>query len=183
MGIDLTMLVWPLLLAATATGVSGHGGMVWPPIWQDGHYTPLNKIYNYKIYSDPKVKDPNTGKPIADARSWLTDQAYIGGHGTISRPLACRPTTVLQHAPHSSTPGQLLAGHQTWEVVAGFSGETLMAAQHMMTCVHPGQTVGTLRGDLKEEAPGLLARAPSRSTSPKPRTPNGGGEATNGLVG
>ena len=61
--------------------MSGHGGMVWPPIWQDGNYTPLNKIYNYKIYSDPKVKDPNTGKPIADARSWLTDQAYIGGHG------------------------------------------------------------------------------------------------------
>ena len=39
------------------TQVSGHGGMVWPPIWQDGHYTSLNKITGYKIYSDPKVKD------------------------------------------------------------------------------------------------------------------------------
>ena len=40
----------------SATQVSGHGGMVWPPIWQDGHYTSLNKITGYKIYSDPKVK-------------------------------------------------------------------------------------------------------------------------------
>merc|ERR1719192_1787653 len=70
-----------LLLANLALEVSGHGGMVWPPIWQDGHYTSLNKITGYKIYSDPKVKDPNTGLSIADARAWLTDQAYIGGHG------------------------------------------------------------------------------------------------------
>ena len=28
-----------------------------------------------------QVKDPNTGLSIADARAWLTDQAYIGGHG------------------------------------------------------------------------------------------------------
>merc|ERR1719225_2537422 len=70
-----------LLLASLALEVSGHGGMVWPPIWQDGHYTSLNKITGYKIYSDPKVKDPNTGLSIADARAWLTDQAYIGGHG------------------------------------------------------------------------------------------------------
>jgi len=70
-----------LLAAAALAGVSGHGGMVWPPIWQDGRYTPLNKIYTYYIYSNPKVMDPNTHRPIKDARSWLTDQAYIGGHG------------------------------------------------------------------------------------------------------
>merc|ERR1719184_474865 len=76
------MLSLSLLLAAAAlAGVSGHGGMVWPPIWQDGHYTPLNKIYSYNIYSQPKVMDPNTNRTIKDARSWLTDQAYIGGHG------------------------------------------------------------------------------------------------------
>ena len=76
------MLALSLLLAAAAiAAVSGHGGMVWPPIWQDGHYTPLNEIYSYYIYSDPKVMDPNTNRTIKDARSWLTDQAYIGGHG------------------------------------------------------------------------------------------------------
>merc|ERR1712122_333210 len=82
MGIHRIMPALPvLLLASLALEVSGHGGMVWPPIWQDGHYTSLNKITGYKIYSDPKVKDPNTGLSIADARAWLTDQAYIGGHG------------------------------------------------------------------------------------------------------
>merc|ERR1711963_1385746 len=82
MGIHRIMPALPvLLLACLALEVSGHGGMVWPPIWQDGHYTALNKITGYKIYSDPKVKDPNTGLSIADARAWLTDQAYIGGHG------------------------------------------------------------------------------------------------------
>jgi len=76
------MLALSLLLAAAAiAGVSGHGGMVWPPVWQDGHYTPLNEVYNYSIYSDPKVIGPNTNRPVKDARSWLTDQAYIGGHG------------------------------------------------------------------------------------------------------
>ena len=44
--------------------MSGHGGMVWPPIWQDGHSTSLNKITGYKIYSDPKVK-------ICSECSWL----------------------------------------------------------------------------------------------------------------
>ena len=34
-------------------------------------------ITNFKS----KVKDPNTGLSIADARAWLTDPAYIGGHG------------------------------------------------------------------------------------------------------
>ena len=33
------------------------------------------------LISNVQVKDPNTGLSIADARAWLTDQAYIGGHG------------------------------------------------------------------------------------------------------
>merc|ERR1712209_99536 len=102
MGIHGIMPALPvLLLASLALEVSGHGGMVWPPIWQDGHYTSLNKITGYKIYSDPKVKDPNTGLSIADARAWLTDQAYIGGHGdnfktTVGRRGSCTSVGLLR---------------------------------------------------------------------------------------
>ena len=49
------------LLAGVST-VLGHGGMVWPPIWQDGNALSLDEVYNNRIMSDPPVVDPKTGK-------------------------------------------------------------------------------------------------------------------------
>merc|ERR1719427_1201825 len=71
-----------LLLLSVVASVSGHGSMLWPPIWQDGHYVPLEKIDSQLAFSDPPVEDPNIpGKPIKAVKVWLTDQAYLGGHG------------------------------------------------------------------------------------------------------
>ena len=70
-----------LLLLAGVWSVHGHGGMVWPPIWQDGNYLALDDVYNNTIRSDPMVWDNKTGKAIDNTKSWVTDQAYTGGHG------------------------------------------------------------------------------------------------------
>merc|ERR1712080_634940 len=60
----------------------GPRGMVWPPSWQDGKHLSIEEVSGKWISSDPPVVDPNTGKKINNINSWLTDQAYIGGHGT-----------------------------------------------------------------------------------------------------
>merc|ERR1719468_1201206 len=70
-----------LLLLSAVPLVTGHGGMLWPPAWQDGAGVPLNKITDLFVYSDPAVKDPSSGRTVKSIRSWLTDQAYLGGHG------------------------------------------------------------------------------------------------------
>merc|ERR1712080_563152 len=80
MGSQSTML--SLLLCSFITSVLGHGGMVWPPSWQDGKHLSIEEVSGKWISSDPPVVDPNTGKKINNINSWLTDQAYIGGHGT-----------------------------------------------------------------------------------------------------
>jgi hypothetical protein len=54
---------------------------VWPPIWQDGQHTPLEERFDIMAWHEPDVVDPNTGKAIRYVKSWLTDQAYTGGHG------------------------------------------------------------------------------------------------------
>jgi len=61
--------------------VSSHGGIVWPPIWQDGVHTPLEERWDHLAFSVPQVRDPNTGRRIRSVKSWLTDQAYTGGQG------------------------------------------------------------------------------------------------------
>jgi len=71
-----------LLLCSFITSVLGHGGMVWPPSWQDGEHLSIEKVSGKRITSHPPVKDPNTGKEINNINRWLTDQAYLGGHGT-----------------------------------------------------------------------------------------------------
>jgi len=62
--------------------VSGHGGILWPPAWQAGAAIPIEEITKFKVYSEPEVRDPKIPwKKIRELRSWLTDQAYLGGHG------------------------------------------------------------------------------------------------------
>jgi len=70
-----------LLLACVWPAAHGHGGMVWPPIWQDGNYLGLDEVHTNKIMSNPPVRDPKTNKTIDNTKSWSTDQAYTGGHG------------------------------------------------------------------------------------------------------
>jgi len=74
-----TML--PLLLVFLVPLVAGHGGMMWPPSWQDGVGVPLKELDTYKATTIPYTKDPATGRAIISIRAWLTDQAYLGGHG------------------------------------------------------------------------------------------------------
>ena len=61
--------------------VSGHGGVLWPPIWQAGVATPISKLKNEWVFTEPKARDPNTGREVYKAKSWLTAQAYTGGIG------------------------------------------------------------------------------------------------------
>ena len=61
--------------------VSGHGGVLWPPTWQAGVATPIWKLKNEWVFTEPKARDPNTGREVYKAKSWLTAQAYTGGIG------------------------------------------------------------------------------------------------------
>jgi len=71
----------PLLLLPLVPLVAGHGGMLWPPSWQDGVGLPIYKINDYHVESTPVVQDPESGRRVRSIKSWLTDQAYLGGHG------------------------------------------------------------------------------------------------------
>jgi len=70
-----------LLLLSAVPLAAGHGGMLWPPSWQDGVGLRISKINDYKAFSDPIVRDPISGRGAVSIKNWLTDQAYIGGHG------------------------------------------------------------------------------------------------------
>merc|ERR1712212_1346482 len=74
------MLLAILPLAFLAS-VNAHGGMMWPPTWQDGVGRPLEALTNDSVFSQPIVRDPNSGRKVINIKSWLTDQAYTGGVG------------------------------------------------------------------------------------------------------
>merc|ERR1711963_1130701 len=66
---------------AFLASVNAHGGMTWPPTWQDGVGRPIEALTNDSVFSVPIVKDPNSGRSVVNIKSWLTDQAYTGGVG------------------------------------------------------------------------------------------------------
>merc|ERR1711950_78895 len=70
-----------LLPFAFLASVSAHGGMMWPPTWQDGFGRPIEALTNDSVFSVPLVKDPNSGRSVVNIKTWLTDQAYTGGVG------------------------------------------------------------------------------------------------------
>ena len=70
-----------LLPFAFLGSVSAHGGVLWPPIWQAGEATPIEELTTTEAFSEPKVRDPNSGHIVKSVKSWLTDQAYTGGVG------------------------------------------------------------------------------------------------------
>merc|ERR1719228_1074699 len=113
----------PLLLLLVVPLVAGHGGMLWPPSWQDGVGVPLNKINTFYVQSNPAVKDPESGKRVRSIKSWLTDQAYIGGHGdefegvgNVTNP-ECRkqPFCVDKKTPWSSPGSAPLSMINQWD--------------------------------------------------------------------
>merc|ERR1712038_1156490 len=75
------MMSFPLLPLAFLGSVSAHGGVLWPPIWQAGVATPIEELTTDEAFSDPVVRDPNSGRVVKSVKSWLTDQAYTGGVG------------------------------------------------------------------------------------------------------
>jgi len=70
-----------MLLLCLLPLVSGHGGMLWPPSWQDGKKVPLESITSYWVPAEPRVLDPASGRLVGNLKAWLTDQAYLGGNG------------------------------------------------------------------------------------------------------
>merc|ERR1711953_1542676 len=70
-----------LPLAFLSSSVSGHGGVLWPPVWQDGVGRPIEELSGHIVMSEPRVRDPNSGVRVRSTKSWLTDQAYTGGVG------------------------------------------------------------------------------------------------------
>merc|ERR1712055_1242805 len=70
-----------LLPLAFLGSVSAHGGVLWPPVWQAGVATPIEELTSHYAFTEPKVRDPNSGVVVKSIKSWLTDQAYTGGVG------------------------------------------------------------------------------------------------------
>ena len=64
-----------ILLLAGVSSVLGHGGVVWPPIWQDGEGLGLEEVYMSWIMTNPPMVDPKTKNSIDNIKSWSTDQA------------------------------------------------------------------------------------------------------------
>ena len=85
-------MVFILLVFAFLSSASGHGGVLWPPIWQDGYGVPIDQIFDHYvsskpgstfwwIRSQPNVRDPINGRAYVNPKIWATDQAYTGGIG------------------------------------------------------------------------------------------------------
>merc|ERR1712110_432445 len=78
---EISRMLLVLLPFALLASVSAHGGMMWPPTWQDGFGRPIEALTNDSVFSEPVVLDPNSGRAVKNIKSWLTDQAYTGGVG------------------------------------------------------------------------------------------------------
>ena len=85
-------MLWTLLVFAFISSASGHGGMLWPPIWQDGYGVPIDQLFDHyvtskpdwsfwTIRSHPNVRDPINDRAYINPKTWATDQAYTGGIG------------------------------------------------------------------------------------------------------
>jgi len=74
----LVLLPLSLLLAP----VRPHGGLVYPPPWQDGDHRGVEEVYSGHLHHNPVQVEPITGNKIDKVTQFLTDQAFIGGHGT-----------------------------------------------------------------------------------------------------
>jgi len=70
-----------LIIACSIPAVFGHGGMIWPPSWQNGLQNPLENVSSIFIASDPAVRDPTTGREILTTKSFLTDATFLTGQG------------------------------------------------------------------------------------------------------
>jgi len=70
-----------LIIACSIPAVFGHGGMIWPPSWQNGLQNPLENVSSNIIASDPAVRDPTTGREILTTKAFLTDLTFLTGQG------------------------------------------------------------------------------------------------------
>ena len=80
-----------LFIFAFLSSVSAHGGILWPPIWQDGFGVPTNQLWDHYVSSTtrdfwfirsiPWVRDPINDRSYINTKTWATDQAYTGGIG------------------------------------------------------------------------------------------------------
>jgi len=70
-----------LIIACSIPAVFGHGGMIWPPSWQNGLQNPLENVSSNVIASDPAVRDPTTGREILTTKDFLTDATFLTGQG------------------------------------------------------------------------------------------------------
>ena len=63
-----------LALLPFLSSVSAHGGMLWPPIRQDRVGLPIEQFSAHYVSSNPKVRDPKSGRVYVNTKTWLTDQ-------------------------------------------------------------------------------------------------------------
>ena len=87
-----------IILLAGVSSVLGHGGVVWPPTWQDGEGRGLDEVYMKWVSTggdwESTQVDPKTGRRIDNVKAWSTDQAYTYGHG--------QDETLEKTAPHTN---------------------------------------------------------------------------------
>ena len=66
-----------LTVVVVPAAVLGHGGMVWPPIWQNGRGVRPELLNNSNIGSEPPARDPVSGRDITQLKVWLTDHVAV----------------------------------------------------------------------------------------------------------
>ena len=86
------MSTWSVVVAVVVGALPGpawqHGGLVWPPPWQDGDHLDIEQVefllssltncdvevYTWQLHHHPVQHEQNTGKKIQNVNAWLTDQ-------------------------------------------------------------------------------------------------------------
>merc|ERR1719154_416097 len=70
-----------IIILSSLPLVFGHGGMLWPPSWQNGQYKTIETADSMVIASDTPAIDPTTNLEIRRTTSFLTDVTFVSGHG------------------------------------------------------------------------------------------------------
>jgi hypothetical protein len=63
-----------IILLSSIPLVFGHGGMLWPPSWQNGQYKSIDTAYSMGIASDTQAIDPTTNRKIRKTTAFLPMQ-------------------------------------------------------------------------------------------------------------
>ena len=71
------IIMLAIILFSSIPLVFGHGGILWPPSWQNGKVINIETVDSNNIASDTPVIDPTTNRKIELTTAFMTDATFI----------------------------------------------------------------------------------------------------------